>query len=110
MPDPPQDPPGAARVRLGLICFLLGAGDRLWGLKGLDDRAFADWAEWLLGRLGLGPGQAATLVGALPQLPGDPFAARAMAEGGETLEDWLRAHDGNAILRLKELVSDWRRG
>jgi hypothetical protein len=33
-----------------------------------------------------------------------------MAEGGETLEDWLRAHDGNAILRLKELVSDWRRG
>jgi len=69
-------------VRLGVLLFLLGAADRFWSLRGLDDGCFQPYAESLLQRLGLSAQHAATLVAALPQLPAEPSARRALVQGG----------------------------
>lgn len=67
-------------------------------------------AEALLGRLGVPPEEAASLVAALPELPEDSFASRALRQGGDTLEAWLASRDPNVPLRLNELIAEWRRG
>jgi hypothetical protein len=94
--------------RLGVLLFLLGAADRFWELYGLDDRGFQPYAESLLRRFGLSADEAATLVAALPQLPGQASARRAMVLGGDALETWVRSHDPNVALQLTELVAAWR--
>jgi hypothetical protein len=71
--EPPRD--GKA------LLFVLGAADRLWARAGLDDLRFPPYAEQLVGRLAVRSGGAASLVAALPQLPHDPFASRALRQG-----------------------------
>lgn len=97
------------RIRLGVFLFLLGVADRFWTLQGLDDRRFPSYAEGLLRRFGLSAPRAATLVSALPQLPGEASAQRALVQGGDALETWLRSRDPNVVLQLKELIAEWRR-
>jgi hypothetical protein len=98
------------QIRLGAFLFLLGAVDRFWTLRGLDDRYFQPFAESLLRRFALSPPRAATLVAALPQVSREPFANRALKQGGDTLEDWLHSRDPNVALRLTELIAEWGRG
>jgi hydroxyacylglutathione hydrolase len=66
------------QIPLGAFLFLLAATDRFWSLQRLDDGRFQPYAESLLRRSGLSARLAATLVSALPQLPGEPSARRAM--------------------------------
>jgi hypothetical protein len=96
------------QIRVGVFLFLLGAADRFWSLQGLDDRHFQPYAESLLRRLGLSAQHAATLVSALPQLPAEPSARRALVQGGDALETWLRSRDPNVALQLTELIGEWR--
>ena len=97
------------RLRLGFLLFTLGAVDRFWAIHGLDDRRFQPYAEQVLERFGVSPGVAATLVAALPQLPGDPFALETLRQGAETLESWVLSRDPNVALGLHELMAHWRR-
>jgi hypothetical protein len=97
------------QTRLRVLLFLLGAADRFWSLQRLDDRRFHPYAESLLRRSGLSAQLAATLVSALPQLPEEPSARRAMVQGGDALETWLRSRDPNVALQLKELIGESRR-
>jgi hypothetical protein len=96
------------KIRVGVFLFLLGAADRFWSLQGLGDRRFQPYAESLLRRLGLSAQHAATLVAALPQLPAEPSARRALVQGGDALETWLRSRDPNVALQLTELIGEWR--
>jgi hypothetical protein len=98
------------QIRLGVFLFLLGAVDRFWTLRDLDDRYFQLYAENLLRRFALSPPRAATLVAALPQVSAEPFANRVLNQGGDTLEDWLHSRDSNVALRLTELIAEWGRG
>jgi hypothetical protein len=103
------EPSEGEQVRLGFVLFALGAADRFWSLYGLDEHRFPAYAERLLARFGTAPEKAATLVAALPQVAGDPLGDHALREGGDTLDSWLQSRDPNVVLRLKELVAQWRR-
>ncbi len=105
MPDEPED----GRARTGRLLFVLGAADRFWDLKGLDDGRFGAYSESLLRCFGMSPSQAATLSAALPQLTGDPLALSAMIQGGDALQDWIRSRDPNVAMRLTQLIAEWRR-
>jgi hypothetical protein len=98
------------RVRLGFLLFAMGAVDRFWSVRQLDDGRFQPYAAALLERFGLSADQAATLVAALPGLPGDAFALGILCEGGDVLESWLESRDPNVTLRLTELIAQWRQG
>lgn len=95
-------------VRLGLLLFLLGAADRFWDRKGIDDARFPAYAESLLRRLGVAADRAATLVAALPQLPGDDPAREVLTQGGDTLEEWMSSHNQNVFLAVTEHAPRWR--
>jgi hypothetical protein len=101
--------PHASRERLGFFLFVLGAADRFWAREGLDDSRFPRYAESLLQRLGLRPETAATLAPDVSLLPTQGPVAEAMAEGGETLDEWLATRDSNVPLRIKELLPRWSR-
>lgn len=103
------DQPEGGRARTGRLLFVLGAADRFWDLKGLDDGRFGAYSESLLRRFGMSPSQAATLSAALPQLTADPLALSAMIQGGDALQDWILSRDPNVALRLTELIAEWRR-
>ena len=101
---------GDGRSRLGYLLFALGAVDRFWSVRGLDDARFPPYATGLSQRSGIPADQAATLVAALPRLTEEAFACRALLQGGDALESWLQSRDPNVVLRLTELVAEWRRG
>jgi len=102
--------PEVGRIRLGFVLFVLGAADRFWSIHGLDESRFQPYAESLLERFGLSPELAATVVAAVPQLPGDAFAQATLRQGAETLESWASSRDPNVVLGLTDLVAQWRRG
>jgi hypothetical protein len=95
--------------RLGTLLFFLGAADRLWCRLDLDDNRFPAFAESLLVLHGLSSAQAVTLVSTLPQVHEITAARSALLEGAETLEQWLGGHDNNSVMRLSELIVQWRR-
>jgi hypothetical protein len=101
--------PRDGETRTGFFLFLLGAADGFWDRFGLEDARFPAYAEDLLQRFELDPGQAATLVTAIPQLPRQGPARDALLEGARTLDLWLDSGGSNPLLRVKELIPVWRR-
>jgi hypothetical protein len=100
--------PGEVGPRMGFLLFVLGAASRFWERFQLDDGRFDAYAEELLTRFGLGLSQAATFLGAIPQLPRYGPARDALVEGEQTLDLWLDSRDTNVMLRVKALIPEWR--
>ena len=95
--------------RTGFYLFVLGAADHYWQRFQLDDALYGSYSERLLRRFGLDWEQAAALVEALPRLPRQGPAWDALCNGAETLALWLDSHDTNVLLRVQDLVPQWRR-
>jgi len=95
--------------RTGFFLFVLGAVDHFWQRFQLDDSRYGAYAQRLLRRFGLDWEQAASLVEALPRLPRQGPAWDALCNGAQTLALWLDSRDTNVMLRVKELIPEWRR-
>ena len=104
VPEHPAD----GNARLGLFIFLLGAADRLWQRQGLDDARFPAFAEALLRSQGVPAPAASTVAFALPELRDIEAARDMLLEGAAAMDRWLGSHNGNSVLRLPELLADWR--
>lgn len=100
--------PADGNTRLGLFVFLLGAADRLWQREGLDDARFPAFAEALLRSQGVPATAASTVAFALPELRGIEAARDMLLEGAAAMDRWRESHDGNSVLRLPDLLADWR--
>lgn len=102
------DQPLTGRARTGVFLFMLGAADQLWQRLDLDDTRFPEFAAALLQRYEVGAPEAVTLAFALPEVRSEPFAKKSLIEGAETFNLWMDSHDPNCLLRLKDLIEDWK--
>lgn len=105
LPELPRTPGSV----LGLELFLLGAAKRFRVGHARDSQdLMVDIAE-LLARHGMAVEDTLDLIALLPSLEREPFAQEVLDEGVTAFEDWLRSHDQNIALRVRELLADWDR-